>query len=109
VTDLSTRELAALIAAGKQAWVDADAIRVAQAYLEALDALEAVGAIQPQTLLWIRHHGIVFGDIGTDPENWQHVAFSIYSDLCEADSRVRPIIGWPDPVAAGPPDDPADA
>jgi N6-adenosine-specific RNA methylase IME4 len=37
VTDLSTRELAALIAAGKEAWADADAIRVAQAYIDLLD------------------------------------------------------------------------
>jgi hypothetical protein len=26
---------------------------------------------------------------GNDPKNWQHVAFSAYTDLCEAESIAR--------------------
>jgi hypothetical protein len=54
------------------------------------DALRAVTEQQPKTVEWLRANGIVFdGPLGTDPGNWQHVAFSIYNDLCEADSVAR--------------------
>lgn len=70
-------------------------LRAALAELEAVtaretrmrEALEAVQAQQPATLEWIRRHGIVFdGPLGTDPSDWEHVAFSIYTDLCETEA-----------------------
>lgn len=56
-------------------------------FADATDALKRIAAQQPKTLETLRSHGIVFdGPLGTDPKNWQHVAFSIYTDLCEVDS-----------------------
>jgi len=52
-------------------------------------ALEEIAAKQPETLETLRKHGVVFRDIGADPQNWQHVAFSIYTDLCEVDTIAR--------------------
>lgn len=50
------------------------------------DALQAVRTRQQDTLGWLRENGIVFdGPLGTDPKNWQQVAFSIYTDLCEVE------------------------
>lgn len=59
---------------------------------EQLAALEAIAEIQPATLDKLRRHGVVFDDIGADPTNWQHVAFTIYTDLCQADSIARSAI-----------------
>ena len=53
------------------------------------EALEAVAAQQPKTLAMIEANGFVFDDIGKEPGNWQHLAFSIYTDLCEVDSIAR--------------------
>jgi len=53
------------------------------------DALEAIAALQPARLDKLRAAGVVFDDIGRDPGNWQHVAFSLYTDLCEVDSYAR--------------------
>lgn len=59
-------------------------------HAEALEALERIAEQQQKTLGWIRANGIVFdGPLGTDPSNWQQVAFSIYSDLCEVDTIAR--------------------
>jgi len=53
-------------------------------------ALEEVAEAQPATLENLRSNGVVFdGPLGNDPKNWQHVAFSIYTDLCEVDSIAR--------------------
>jgi hypothetical protein len=55
-----------------------------------LAALERIAEQQPKTLGSFRKHGIVFdGPLGNDPKNWQHVAFSIYTDLCEVDHWAR--------------------
>ena len=56
---------------------------------EARKSLEAIAAQQPKTLEMIRHNGFVFDDIGREPGNWQHLAFSVYTDLCEVDSIAR--------------------
>jgi hypothetical protein len=53
------------------------------------EALGRIAAQQPKTLEMLRSNGIVFDSIGNEPGNWQHVAFSIYTDLCEVDSIAR--------------------
>lgn len=53
------------------------------------DALERVQGQQPAALAMIQSHGFVFDDIGREPGNWQHLAFTIYTDLCEVDSIAR--------------------
>lgn len=52
-------------------------------------ALERIAEQQPKTLEMIRHNGFIFTDIGNEPGNWQHLAFSIYTDLCEIDAIAR--------------------
>lgn len=54
------------------------------------NALRQIGEQQQKTLGWIRDWDIVFDEApGKNPGNWQHVAFSIYTDLCEVDSWAR--------------------
>lgn len=53
------------------------------------DALRAVAKFQADELAVFRSHGIRFEDIGVDPKNWQHIAFSLYSDLCEVETIAR--------------------
>jgi hypothetical protein len=54
------------------------------------EALEKIAQAQPRVLRWLELNGIVFdGPLGADPTNWQHVAFSIYTDLCEVDTIAR--------------------
>ena len=57
------------------------------------EALEAVAAQQPKTLAMIEANGFVFTDIGKEPGNWQHLAFSVYTDLCEVDTIARAALG----------------
>jgi hypothetical protein len=52
-------------------------------------ALERIAQQQPRTLDGLVHYGVVFRDIGNDPLNWQHIAFSLYTDLCEVDWIAR--------------------
>jgi len=52
-------------------------------------ALLAITQIQPEALSIIRKNGFVFEDIGVQPGNWQQIAFSMYSRLCEADQIAR--------------------
>jgi hypothetical protein len=64
--------------------------RSALAVLEArAAALERIAAQQPKTLAMIKRNGFVFDSIGQEPGNWQHLAFSIYTDLCEVDLIAR--------------------
>lgn len=53
---------------------------------EAEEALTQIGAQQQETLAMIESNGFVFDDIGAEPGNWQHLAFSIYTDLCRVDT-----------------------
>ena len=53
------------------------------------EALKEIAEIQPKVLGYIRREGFVFDDIGTERGNWQHLAFSIYSDLCRVDLLAR--------------------
>ncbi len=52
-------------------------------------ALERIAGQQQMTLATIKANGFVFEDIGSEPGNWQHLAFTIYTDLCEIDSIAR--------------------
>lgn len=53
-------------------------------------AMIAVARQQPRTIGWLREHGVVFaGPLGTDPTNFEHVAFSLYTDICQIDSIAR--------------------
>lgn len=52
-------------------------------------ALERIAEQQQKTLAMIERNGFVFDSIGRDPGNWQHLAFSIYTDLCEIDMIAR--------------------
>ena len=68
-------------------------LRAAEAERDRLRAaLERIETIQPKVLGYIRDNGFVFDGIGTEPGNWQHLAFSIYSDLCEADAIAREVL-----------------
>lgn len=52
----------------------------------AINALERIKAQQPETLRMIESNGFVFDSIGNEPGNWQHLAFSVYTDLCQVDT-----------------------
>jgi hypothetical protein len=52
-------------------------------------ALEQIAAQQQETLRVIERNGFVFDSIGNEPGNWQHLAFTIYTDLCRVDSVAR--------------------
>jgi hypothetical protein len=49
-------------------------------------ALGQIKKQQPETLETIRRNGFVFDSIGHESGNWQHLAFTIYNDLCSVDS-----------------------
>src|SRR5262245_14222729 len=66
-----------------------DLLRITAERNRLREALEWIAEQQPNTLKTLGKHGIVFDEIGADPKNWQHVAFSIYTDLCEIDSVAR--------------------
>lgn len=54
-----------------------------------VEALGKIAQQQPMTLDMIRANGFVFDSIGREPGNWQYLAFTIYTDLCEVDSIAR--------------------
>ncbi len=53
------------------------------------EALEEIGRQQQETLAMIASNGFVFTSIGKEPGNWQHLAFSIYNDLCRIDTLAH--------------------
>lgn len=66
------------------------AVAAESALEAATETLRQIEQQQEQTLGWIKAHGIVFdGPLGTDPLNWENVAFSIYTDLVEACHHAR--------------------
>jgi hypothetical protein len=74
-------------------WNDKERL-AAEAEVQRLrEALDVVAAQQPKTLAMIEANGCVFTDIGKEPGNWQHIAFSIYTDLCEVDTLARAALG----------------
>jgi len=58
-------------------------------------ALEKVAALQGQAMKVIRDNGFIFDDIGTEKGNWQHLAFTLYCEICEIDTVARNALGWP--------------
>ena len=52
-------------------------------------ALEQIATMQPRALAVIEDNGFVFEDIGSEPGNWQHLAFALYTDLCEIETIAR--------------------
>lgn len=78
--------------AGDLIWALSDAIdtliRNQRALIAVAHAAKEATVLQEKQLATYRSHGIVFKDIGNDPTNWQHVAFSVYSDLCELASLL---------------------
>jgi hypothetical protein len=59
------------------------------------EALEQVAALQGEALKLIRNNGFVFTDIGTERGNWQHLAFTLYCEICEIDVVARNALDWP--------------
>lgn len=62
---------------------------LAQRVIDLEAALSLIAAQQKKTLETIKANNFVFTDIGAEAGNWQHLAFSIYTDLCEVDSIAR--------------------
>jgi len=61
------------------------------------DALREITQKQPEALKMIQDNGFVFDEIGAEPDNWQHLAFSLYNRICEIDviARVALYDGFP--------------
>ena len=57
--------------------------------MSAQRALEVIATKHAEALATIQRNGFVFNHIGAEPGNWQHLAFSLYSDLCEVDAIAR--------------------
>lgn len=55
-------------------------------------ALERISALQPEALSVVERNGFVFDDIGAEPGNWQHLAFTLYVLLCEAECIASPLL-----------------
>lgn len=98
MSDHATEELAAVRAElrslQERQEILADALAIAGEEVVKLSefkqALEEIAKAQPRTLRWLELNGVVFdGPLGTDPSDWQQVAFSIYTDLCEVDMIAR--------------------
>lgn len=70
---------------------DYDRLTVRVSELEGV--LRRVADKQPEVLAMIRREGFVFDSIGKEPGNWQHLAFSLYTELCELDVIARSALG----------------
>ena len=58
-------------------------------------ALDKVMDKQPEALRIIEENGFVFDDIGKEPGNWKHLAFSLYTDICELSTIAHHALGIP--------------
>lgn len=47
---------------------------------------------QPEMLKMIQANNFVFTDIGNEPGNWQYLAFTLYTELCELRSMAESAI-----------------
>ena len=56
-------------------------------------ALIDIAGRQQQMLAIIRENGFVFESIGREPGNWQHLAFTLYNEICDIDVIARVAIG----------------
>ena len=57
--------------------------------MSAQRALEVIATKQRESLQMIQRNGFVFDDIGAEPGNWQHLAFTLYTTVCEVDAIAR--------------------
>jgi len=57
-----------------------------------MECLEKAAQAQPKALGYVRANGFVFDDIGSEPGNWKHLAFSLYSDLCEINADAESLL-----------------
>lgn len=46
-------------------------------------------SIWRESLDVIKNNGFVFDDLGREPGNWQHLAFTLYTNLCEVESIAK--------------------
>ena len=65
------------------------------------EALEAIEPKQRETLAMLKRNGFVFTHIGNEPGNWQHLAFTLYTEICEIDTIVRSVLDEDEALAAG--------
>ena len=70
------------------AWHPATALKA----LRVIEAAEFAEGKQQEALAIIRNNGFVFDDIGSEPGNWKHLAFTLYTLICEVDSHVTPAL-----------------
>ena len=60
------------------------------------NTLKRIAAKQQEALRMIESNGFVFdGPLGAEPGNWEHLAFSLYTDICEIDTWARAALGTP--------------
>jgi hypothetical protein len=50
---------------------------------ETRKALETIAGAQREALQIIRENDFRFVDIGKQPGNWQHLAFTLYTQICD--------------------------
>jgi hypothetical protein len=62
---------------------------------EAKAALYEIARKQRQVLGIIETNGFIFDDIGSEPGNWKHLAFTLYCEICEIDLIARGALGLP--------------
>lgn len=55
------------------------------------ETLELAAAKQPEALAIIQQNGFVFEreNLGNEPGNWSHLAFTLYTMLCEIENAAR--------------------
>lgn len=56
-------------------------------------ALLDIASRQQQMLAIISENDFVFTSIGREPGNWQHLAFTLYSEICDIDVIARVALG----------------
>ena len=60
-----------------------------------LAAVKLAEGKQREALAICRRHGFVFKDIGNEPGNWQHLAFTFYTLLCEIQAHTSTALDAP--------------
>ena len=73
-----------------------DRLEAAEARVQELEAaLREIAEKQQQALGIIESNGFVFDAIGKEPGNWQHLAFTLYTEICEIDVWARNALDIP--------------
>jgi hypothetical protein len=88
------RFLADVPEAGRKLLADHEADKKAAGWAllrlaDAEETLRAAGERQREALAICEKHGFVFDKIGSEPGNWQHLAFTLYTLLCETENDAR--------------------